>query len=101
MVIILICIIVIGLAIFVLQSHDEHDKVSKMTNEEKHAYFKSQRETSEKAKYNQYMFTCPMCGSKKVIKITNADRVVSAAALGIASGKIGKQYECANCKHRW
>ena len=92
---------ILGLVVFIKQSVDEDKKVKKMTPGERQQYFKEQKESSEKSKYNNYMFTCPMCGSKKVIKITNADRAVSVATLGMASGKIGKQYECSNCKHRW
>lgn len=55
----------------------------------------------EKKKYNDYMFTCPMCGSKKVRRIGTANRAASIAVTGLASGKIGKQYECENCRHKW
>lgn len=55
----------------------------------------------EKKKYNDYMFTCPMCGSKKVRRIGTANRAASIAVTGLASGKIGKQYECDNCRHKW
>ncbi len=52
-------------------------------------------------KYNGYMFTCPMCGSKKVKRIGNVNRAASIAVTGLASSKIGKQYECDNCHHKW
>ena len=52
-------------------------------------------------KYNYYKFTCPMCGSKKVKKIGTVNRAASVAAVGLASSKIGKQYECDACKHKW
>ena len=55
----------------------------------------------DKEKYCNYIFTCPMCGSKKVKRIGTASRAVSVATVGLASGKIGKQYECDNCKHKW
>ena len=55
----------------------------------------------DKEKYNDYKFTCPMCGSQKVKKIGNIDRATSVAAWGLASSKIGKQYECDDCKHKW
>ena len=41
---------------------------------------------------------CPYCGSSNVIKVSTASRVVSTAAVGIASKKIGKQWKCNNCK---
>lgn len=44
---------------------------------------------------------CPMCGSINIEKISTASRVVSVAAVGLASGKIGKQYKCKKCKHMW
>lgn len=44
---------------------------------------------------------CPMCGSINIEKISTTSRVVSIAAVGLASGKIGRQYKCKNCKHMW
>ena len=44
---------------------------------------------------------CPVCGSRNTRKITTTDRTVSIAAVGLASSKIGKQYECKSCKHKW
>lgn len=62
---------------------------------------KATQEEANKRKYNNYMFTCPMCGSKKVLKISTANRTASVAMFGVASDKIGKQYECDNCNHKW
>lgn len=43
---------------------------------------------------------CPICGSKEHVKrLTNLNRSASVLAVGIASAKIGKQYECTYCKH--
>ena len=44
---------------------------------------------------------CPSCGSTNIQKITTTDRALSVAMVGVASGKIGKQYKCKNCKHMW
>lgn len=55
----------------------------------------------DKEKYNDYKFTCPMCRSKKVKKIGTISRAASVATAGLASSKIGKQYECDDCKHKW
>ena len=44
---------------------------------------------------------CPNCKSDNVSRISTASRAVSIAAVGLASGKIGKQYECRQCRHRW
>ena len=62
---------------------------------------KAVHEEEEKKKYNDYMFSCPMCGSKKVRRIGTVNRAASVAVTGLASGKIGKQYECDNCHHKW
>ncbi len=35
---------------------------------------------------------CPMCGSTNIEKISTTSRAVSVATVGLASGKIGKQY---------
>ncbi len=44
---------------------------------------------------------CPQCNSTNIEKISTTDRAVSVAMVGVASGKIGKQYKCKNCKHMW
>lgn len=44
---------------------------------------------------------CPMCGSINIEKISTASRAVSIAAVGLASGTIGKQYKCVECGHMW
>lgn len=44
---------------------------------------------------------CPNCGSTNTVRITTANRMASVAAVGVASGKIGKQFECKNCKYKW
>lgn len=41
---------------------------------------------------------CPYCQSVNVKKITTVGRAVSVGVFGIASGKIGKQWHCNNCK---
>lgn len=45
---------------------------------------------------------CPVCGSKKYVKrISTLNRMTSIAIVGLASSKIGKQYECTYCRYRW
>lgn len=44
---------------------------------------------------------CPHCNSTNIEKLSTIDRGISVAAFGLASGKIGKQYKCKNCKHMW
>ena len=58
-------------------------------------------ENHKREKYNYYKYTCPMCGSKKVKTIGTLNRGFSIYLFGLASSKIGKQYHCDNCKHKW
>ena len=42
--------------------------------------------------------TCPICGSTDLKKLSSIDRGASAFMFGLGSNKIGKTYECKNCK---
>lgn len=44
---------------------------------------------------------CPVCGATDIERISTMDRGFSVAMVGLASGKIGKQYKCKKCKHMW
>lgn len=44
---------------------------------------------------------CPTCGSTNIKRITTLNRAVSIGTLGLLSGKIGKNYECLDCKAKW
>ena len=81
------------------RDHEEYEaRMNAMPYEERMALDK---EISDFRKYNNPNLTCPMCGSHYIKKLTVADRAVSVAAWGLASGKIGKQYECKKCGHKW
>lgn len=58
-------------------------------------------ERAAKTKQQANMPKCPICGSTNVVKISTLNRTVSVATVGLASSKIGKQYQCKNCKHKW
>ena len=60
---------------------------------------KEQERENEQWEYDHPI--CPVCKSRNTKRITTASRMISVAAVGIASGKIGKQYECLKCKHKW
>lgn len=51
-----------------------------------------------KTNANSYGVKCPYCQSTNVKKISITSRAVSVGAVGVASGKIGKQWHCNNCK---
>ena len=44
---------------------------------------------------------CPMCRGNNTRRISTLNRGASIAAVGLASSKIGKQYECLDCKYKW
>ena len=45
--------------------------------------------------------TCPTCGSTNVKHISTLNRAVSIGVFGLFSSKIGKNYECLDCKAKW
>jgi len=55
----------------------------------------------QKLENEQNIPKCPTCGSTNIKRITTLDRAVSVGTLGLLSGKIGKNYECLNCKAKW
>ena len=65
------------------------------------ANFQKEVERQEKLQKQQNIPKCPTCGSTNIKRITTANRAVSVLTLGILSGKIGKNYECLNCKAKW
>ena len=65
------------------------------------AHFEAEAEYRPKPKPQTPKITCPVCGNDNVERITTMDRSVSIAMVGLASGKIGKQYNCKKCKHMW
>lgn len=54
-----------------------------------------------KAAMNAVSHKCPVCGSTDTNRISENNRAFSVAVFGLASSKIGKQYECKSCKHKW
>lgn len=66
--------------------------------------FKELQQSREKAinDYNkQLQNKCPHCSSIEVKRISTLNRTVSVATFGLASSKIGKQYECKKCHFKW
>ena len=58
-------------------------------------------ELAAKMKQQANIPKCPVCGSANVGKISTLNRLASIATVGLASSKIGTQYECKSCKHKW
>ena len=68
------------------------------------------RQTQQEARNNAITKTnntqsntpkCPTCGSTNVKHISTLNRAVSIGVFGLFSSKIGKNYECLNCKMKW
>lgn len=77
----------------IIQNRRELDESKRQTQE---------RHTQEiNAKIQANMIKCPHCGSYHTNRISTTNRAVSVATVGLASGKIGKQYQCRDCKHMW
>lgn len=74
-------------------------------DEETRTYLKRQADKAEiERKYssnNTSKPKCPQCGSENIRPISTTSRLLSVGVFGLASGKIGKNYECLNCKHKW
>jgi len=62
------------------------------------AYKKTKQEEERLSK----LPVCPICQTKdNVRRIGTLRRSISVVTWGLASSKIGKQYECTRCKHKW
>lgn len=63
------------------------------------AEYKQQKKIEEKL---SKLPVCPICSSKEYVKRISAfNRSMSVLAFGLASSKIGKQYECTHCRHKF
>lgn len=81
------------------------DPVKYMADEERRrqiearaAAQKTRQELDEyNAKSRPNAVQCPYCKSWQTERISTASRVVSVAAVGLASNKVGKQWHCTKC----
>ena len=81
-------------------AYEEYIKNEREKERETQEFLQKQKDEKEAKKYNNYKYKCPMCGSNKIANISTAKKVVSAEILGLASAKIGKTYQCDECKYR-
>ena len=82
-------------------AYEEYIKNEREKERETQEFLQKQKDEKEAKKYNNYKYKCPMCGSNKIANISTAKKVVSAELLGLASDKIGKTYQCDECKYMW
>lgn len=76
---------------------DNIEEIAK-TNEEKE---RKQQEMLEYELEHPNIPKCPTCGSTNIEKLSFTKKVISIGGLGILSNKIGKTYQCKNCKSTW
>lgn len=85
---------------------DVEDYVAKKKESQKKIQaIEDERKEQEAARKNeQYQYDhpeCPVCKSRNTRRISTLNRAISVGTVGLASSKIGKQYECYHCKHKW
>lgn len=78
-------VVFIGLFIYAIivliqqsrKDREEAERIEKMSKDEAAAYHRKQQEHENlrnQIKYNNYIWTCPMCGSHKVLRISKGGR---------------------------
>lgn len=72
----------------------ENKQLDKQVNEIK-------KEIQEYQENQSNIPKCPTCGSTNVRHISTLNRAISIGVFGLFSSKIGKNYECLNCKSKW
>lgn len=96
-----------------LDEKENHKNICELIEEDPEQYERKERDRirtkitleelqkEETIKKAALMPHCPHCNSTRIEKISTVNRVVSVEMFGLASGKIGKQYKCKDCKHMW
>lgn len=82
----------------------------KIINAEETERLENEKRIQEQRAFERYLdetsslnqgIKCPVCGSHYVVKIGALNRAASVHFWGLASSKIGKQYECKDCHHKF
>lgn len=84
-----------------MKERDERRKWAEERYDELKQKELEEQEEEERRRLAAENMPCPICGSKNTKRISMVNRSVSVYTYGLASDKIGKQYECKNCKHKW
>lgn len=77
------------------------EKINKEKSKIRQAEFEARQAEIQERKNAIEHPECPTCKSHNTRKITTANRATSVATFGLASGKIGKSFECKNCGYKW
>lgn len=100
-----IIIICVGIYLFVNRmkrynlSKTNFEEYQKLVIKEEDAMREIQQRQLEQKIANA--IKCPNCGSINTKKISTSSRAASVAMVGVASSKIGKQFECKKCGYKW
>lgn len=70
-------------------------------NKEVAEWTKFYNENAASRKQSANIPRCPTCGSTNIKHLSNMNRAASFFTWGFASDKLGKQFECLNCKYKW
>ncbi len=79
------------------QKYETINKAKAEARQKQIEELKKQSEQDKEANKPQ----CPTCHSYNVRPISGLNRAGSIFAWGLFSSKIGKTYECLNCKYKW
>lgn len=78
-----------------------YDYVEHMYNEKANTSTETQIKQYDNFVGTNNNLKCSVCGSTNISRISSVGRLTSVFAFGLASSKLGKQYECKNCKYKW
>ena len=76
------------------------NNTSNKTKQETARIIKEQKEQKEYQELHGG-YKCPNCGEHAGHEINTMKKAISVGTLGLASNKIGKNYECKNCGYKW
>lgn len=94
---------IVGLVVamcFILLDFKILSSISNKTKQETVRIVKEQKEQKEYQELHGG-YKCPNCGEHAGHEISTMKKAVSVGMLGLASDKIGKNYECKNCGYKW
>ena len=80
---------------------DEAYQKEKEKQDQKIRELEQWKKEKKAKKYNQYAYTCPMCGSNTVINISVVRKGIGMFTLGLTGKTKGKTYQCEVCKYMW
>ncbi len=84
----------------IAKNPEKYETINKAKAEARQKQIEELKKQSEQDKQSNKP-QCPTCHSYNVRPISGLNRAGSVFAWGLFSSKIGKTYECLNCKYKW